>query len=186
METLGFVLLAFALSMVSFSVAVNSSIFRCVKTNEGLGISISFALFQAGMIAVGWLLGRAIGSLLDQMQSSIAIFLIIIIGFRMILDSRRVLLEVRTIRYKNFSLLLGYSFLVSVNALMIGMSLGMILESIFLPAVYLFGMTLIVTFIGLKAGRAGMVNLSRHAEMAGGILLIVVGVTLVLQLLKIF
>lgn len=185
METLGYILLALALSMVAFSVAVNSSIFRCIKTKEGLDISITFALFQGIMIALGGWIGKAIGTLLDQMANAIAIFLLLIIGMRMMFESRRVMLEVRTMRVRNSKMLLSFSFLVSVNAFLVGLSLGMIMESLFTPGLYLAGMTFVLTFIGIKAGRAGMTNISRHAEMIGGILLIIVGVTMVLQYLKI-
>jgi putative Mn2+ efflux pump MntP len=185
MQILVFLLFSLLLSLVSFSVAVSSSVYRCIQTKEALKIALVFGLFQAGMIALGWLIGFAVKGLFYSMAVPVAALIVFMIGARMFLDSRRFGREHRTIAVENIRILLGFSFVTSINTLLLGMGLGIIYTKAWLLAAVLFGMTFLMTIIGILVGKRGMMNLGKTAESTAGLAMLVISVVIVLQYLKI-
>lgn len=185
MQILAFVLFTLLLSMVPFSVAVSSSIYRCIQSKEAMKIAIVFGLFQSGMMTLGWLIGFAVKGLLYSMAVPVAALIVFMIGARMFLDSRRFGREQRTIAVENMRILLGFSFVTSINTLLLGMGLGIIYTEVWLLAAVLFGMTFMMTLVGILAGKRGMMNLGKTAESTAGLAMLVISVVIVLQYLKI-
>lgn len=186
MQIIAFLLFALLLSLVPFSVALNSSIYRCIETKESLKIALVFGLFQAGMITLGWLIGFAVKGLLYSMAVPVAALIVFMIGARMFLDSRRFGREQRTIAVENMRILLGFSFVTSINTLLLGMGLGIMYSEILLIASFLFGTTFLMTIAGILAGKRGMMNLGKTAESTAGLAMIIISVVIVIQYLKIF
>jgi manganese efflux pump family protein len=185
LNLLALFLFAFILSLVPFSVALNSSIYRCIVWKEALKIALSFAIFQAIMMALGWVIGFGIKGLMHEMAVPVSVIIIIIIAARMILESRRPGRENRVMAVEDRRLLLGFSFVISINTTLLGMGLGMLYTEFMILAGLLFGMTFIMTIVGAQAGKRGMMNLGKTMELLGGAGLILIGIAIVLQYLKI-
>jgi len=179
------VIFSFILSLVPFSVALSSSIYRCIVWKEALRIAVVFAFFQVFMVAVGWAIGFGIKGLLHDMTVPVGVLIVLFIGFRMIMDSFRLGRENRTMAVEDRRILLGFAFVISINTALLGMGIGILYTDILILAGYLFGMTFIMTIAGVQAGKRGMMNLGRTAEMIGGLGLIVISVIIILQYLKI-
>jgi len=180
------IIISFLLSLVPFSVALSSSVYRCIVWKEALRIAIVFALFQAGMVAIGWLIGYGIKGLLYDMAIPVAVLIIFFIGFRVFMDSRRLGRENRTMAVENNRILLGFALVISINTALLGMGLGIVYREILILAPLIFIMVFLMTIIGIQAGKRGMMNLGRTAEMVGGAGLAVISVIIILQYLKIF
>jgi putative Mn2+ efflux pump MntP len=186
MNLLPLLFISFILSLVPFSVALSSSIYRCIVWKEALRIAIVFAVFQAGMVAIGWLIGYGVKGLLYDMAIPVAVLIIFFIGFRMFMDSRHLGRENRTMAVENNRILLGFAFVISINTALLGMGLGIIYREILFLAGMIFIMVFLMTIVGVQAGKRGMMNLGRTAEMIGGVGLFAMGVIILLQYLKIF
>ena len=173
------------LSFVPFSVALSSSVYRCIEWKEAMRIALVFALFQAGMIAIGWFIGFGIKGLLYSMTVPVAVLIVFFIGFRMFMDSWRLGRENRTMAVESNRILFGFAFVISINTSLLGMGLGMLYKDILYLVAFLFAMTFIMTILGIQAGKRAMMNLGKTAEMIGGVGLAVISLIILLQYLKI-
>ena len=185
MNLLPILLFSFLLSLVPFSVALSSSVYRCIVWKEALRIAFVFALFQAGMLAIGWLIGFGVKGLLYDMAVPVAVLIVLFIAFRIFMDSLRPGRENRTMAVEDRPILLGFAFVISINTALLGMGLGILYKDILLLAGFLSGMVFLMTIAGVQAGKRGMMNLGRTAEMLGGAGLAITGVIIILQYLKI-
>jgi manganese efflux pump family protein len=185
MNLLVLLFLSLLLSFAPFSVALSSSIYRCIVWKEALRIAVVFALFQAVMMAIGWVIGFGIKGLLFDMAVPIAVLIILFIGFRMFMDSRRLGRENRTMVVEDRRILLGFALVISINTALLGMGLGILFREILALAGFIFIMVFLMTLLGVQLGKRGMMNLGRTAEMFGGIGLFIIGVIVILQYLKI-
>jgi manganese efflux pump family protein len=186
MHFLPLILIALLLSMVPFSVALSSSVYRCIVWKEALRIAFVFALFQAVMVAMGWFIGFWIKNLLYDMAVPVAALIVFFIGARMFLDSRRLGRDQRTIAVEDNKLMAGFAFVISINTALLGMGLGIMYKDILILAGLLFAIVFIMTIIGIQAGKHGMMNLGKSAELLGGLGLIMISIVIVMQFLKIF
>jgi len=186
MVNLSLVFITFLVSLVPFSVALNTSVYRCVVVKEALKIAVVFALFQVAMLALGWVIGFGIKGLLQSMAFPVAAMVVFFIGARIFLDSRRFGREQRTMAVEDNRILLGFAFVTSINTALLGMGLGIVYKEILMLCGFLFAMVFLVTVIGIRLGKRGMISLGRSAELLGGTGLIMVSIVMVLQYLKIF
>ncbi len=186
MTVLALLIITLLLSLLPFSVAVSSSIYRCIEWKEALRIALVFALFQAGMISIGWVIGFGIKGLLYSMAVPVAVMVMFYIALRMFLDSFRLGRENRTMAVESNRILYGYAFVISINTALLGMGLGIIYKEILYLAGFLAIFVFLMTLLGVRAGKLGMMNLGKSAEMTGGLGLAVISLIILLQYLKIF
>jgi putative Mn2+ efflux pump MntP len=178
-------LFSFILSLVPFSVALSSSVYRCIQWKEALRIAFFFAIFQVMMMAIGWTIGYSIKGLFHDLKIPVAVMIIIFIAVRMFADSRRLSRENRTMAVESRRILVGFSFVISINTALLSMGLGILYQDILILAGFVFGIVFLMTIAGVQAGKRGMMNLGRTAETIGGICLILIGAIIILQYLKI-
>ena len=185
MNLLPLLFFSFLLSLLPFSVAVSSSVYRCITWKEALRIALVFAVSQVVMVAIGWVIGYGIKGLLHDMTVPVAAFIIAFIGFRMLMDAIRLGREHRTMAVENDRILFGFAFVISINTALLGMGLGILYKEILILAGLIFAIVFIMTIIGVRAGKKGMMNLGRVAESFAGAGLIIICVIIILQYLKI-
>lgn len=185
MSLLLLLIISFLLSLVPFSVALSSSVYRCIQWKEALRIALVFALFQAAMVAIGWVIGFSVKGLFHDLKIPVAVMIIFFIGARMFIDSRRLGRENRTMAVENRRILMGFAFVISINTALLGMGLGILYPDILILAGFVFGMVFLMTIAGVQAGKLGMINLGRTVESLGGVGLVVICVIIILQYLKI-
>lgn len=181
MNFLPLILIAFLLSTVPFSVALSSSIYRCIVLKEALRIAFVFALFQAGMMALGWLIGFSIKGLLHSLVIPVAALVIFFIGMKIFLESRRPGREQRTMAVEDRRILLGFGFVISINTAMLSMGLGMIYSDLAVLAGSSFGLSFLMSLLGVFLGKRGMMTLGKTAELLGGAGLIMVSLVIVME-----
>jgi len=173
------------LSFVPFSVALSSSIYRCIEWKEAFRIAIVFAIFHAGMVALGWVIGYSIKGLLNEMAVPVSAIIIFIIGMRIFLDSRRLGRENRTMAVEDKRILFGFALVTGINIALTGMGLGILYPGVFFFAGFVFAFVFMMTILGIRAGKRGMMNLGRTLEMLSGVSLMIISMVIVLQYLKI-
>jgi putative Mn2+ efflux pump MntP len=185
MNLLPLLIISFIISLVPFSVALSSSVYRCIVWKETLRIALVFALFQLVMVAMGWAIGYSIKGLFHDLKIPVAVMIIFFIGARMFADSRRSGRDNRTMAVESRRILMGFAFVISINTALLGMGLGILYPDILILAGFVFGMVFLMTIAGVQAGKRGMMNLGRTAETIGGTGLFLIGVIVILQYLKI-
>lgn len=181
-----FTLLTYALiiSMVPFSVALSSSVYRCIEWNETFRIALVFAVFQAALTAIGWGIGYSIKGLFYDMRVPVALVIMFFIALRWFFDSLRKSRQIRVIISGDRRLLLSFGLVTSINPALLGISIGMLYPGFLTLIGMIFSAVFIMVISGIRLGKTGMMNLGWIAEVVGAVGLFIVGVLALLQYLK--
>ena len=178
-------ILAVGLSMDAFAVAICKGLCMKKVTIKKAGIvGLYFGIFQAGMPIIGYLLGSQFSDKISSFDHWIAFILLSLIGISMIKESlekeekNECKLEDEELSFKNMSVL---AVATSIDALAVGVTFAFLKVSI-IPAVSFIGITtLVLSMIGVKIGNIFGVKYKSKAELAGGIILILMGIKILLE-----
>jgi len=177
------ILLAIALAMDATAVAAARAV-AGIPRRTALLLASSFGVFQAGMAAIGWALGQGAKRLVERWDHWIAFGLLVLVGGRMLVEAIRrdpaapdeaagPGLDLRTI--------LVLSIATSIDALAAGVTLP-VLSVPPLLALALIGLAALgLSLAGALAGAALGVRLGRRLEIVGGLTLIAIGVSILVQ-----
>ena len=176
------ILLAASLCADCLAVSLCSGVtLRSVRWREILGVALAFAVIQSGLLLAGWAFGYLFVGLVEKVSHLIAFLLLLYVGGSMLLEGIRGKLEVRDLSSWRNVLLGGLA--TSIDALAIGASQSIegVRWTAFLPLlVAVFAITALSVIIGLRGGRAIGARFGRWAEIAGGLVLIGIGVSVLL------
>jgi len=175
-------LIAVALAMDAFSVSVSYGVCQPnANFSSCLRIPFFTGLFQFFMPILGWLIGKLIGGVFIEYGSWIACVIFVIIGIKMIVDSiiRKESCEAVDIS-KGRSLIL-LSIATSIDAFAAGLSLGILKTPLIISAGMIGGITFFIALSGVYLGRFAGFVLGKWAEIAGGIILISLGINIIIQ-----
>ena len=177
-------LLALGLSMDTFAVAVCAGLgLSKVNARNTLVIGGYFGFFQAVMPLIGYLLASRFAVWVTAVDHWVAFALLGFIGARMIISSQKKEACCDE-RAPVFSIgprsMLPLALATSIDALAVGVSFAF-LEVDILPAVgYIGVVTLIVAMIGVRAGQVFGARFRKKAELAGGVILVLLGARILL------
>lgn len=187
MDFFAILLIALALAMDAFAVAVGCSAYlRRVDGRQTFRMSFHFGLFQFLMPIIGWAAGVRFAALISNLDHWIALALLAGIGGKMLLAAIRGDGEhVRNDVTRGWKLV-ALSVATSIDALAVGLSLAMIGEEIIVPSVIIGLVAAAMTLVGMKLGSRVPAALGRTMEGAGGVILILIGVRIVVDHMQLF
>lgn len=143
-------------------------------------LSWHFGLFQAGMPIIGWVGGSAVSSAMAAFAHWIAAGMLAFIGIRMIWESLHTDTQDKDFDPTRGWSLIGLSLATSIDAAAVGISLGLMGVSIWIPAMTIGMVTIAISCLGITIGRNAGRFLGPWAERLGGCILIVLGVRILL------
>lgn len=182
MDTVSLVALAVALAMDAFAVALAAgAILHPLTFRPCFRLAFHFGLFQAMMPVIGWLAGRTVQSFVADWSHWIAFFLLLYIGGRMIREAlNEEEGEERTNDPSRGMTMVALSVATSIDALAVGLTLAMLDVVIWVPSLVIglvaCGFTVAGLFLGTRAGR----RWGKQVEVAGGVILIAIGLKILL------
>ena len=183
MELFELTLIALGLSMDAFAVSMckGMSMSRLSLRNATI-IALFFGGFQAGMPLWGWLLGKQFERYITSIDHWIAFGLLTLIGGKMVIEVfEKDQCPSRNGDSLNIKELLLLSVATSIDALAVGVTFAFLQVSI-VPAVSLIGIvTFLLSFAGVCIGNQFGIRLKSKAELAGGIVLILMGLKILLE-----
>lgn len=179
------ILIGIGLAMDAFAVSVSKGLsMRTVNYKAGVIIALAFGIFQAGMPVLGWLLAVRFERYIAAVDHWIAFGLLLLIGIKAIVeavkDRKKEEEEVPEYVLKWGELLI-LAVATSIDALAVGISLAVLNVNIWSAAGIIGIITLILSFLGVLIGNRFGVRFKRKAEIAGGIILILIGVKILLE-----
>lgn len=187
MSALDIVFLAFALAMDCFAVSiVNGVIIRRRIWSIILQMSILFGVFQALMPFLGWLGTNYFSEYIEAIDHWIAFGLLVFLGGRMIKESFEEGEEAH-FNPENIKTQLMLAVATSIDALAVGISFACLgykdISQLSWPLLTIglvsFAMGIIGNMLGIKFGRA--IERRLRPELAGGVILIFIGVKILLS-----
>jgi putative Mn2+ efflux pump MntP len=175
--------IALGVSADAFAVALGKGLHMRQFTVRGAAvIAVTFGVFQALMPLVGWLLGTTFARYIADVDHWIAFGLLGLIGAKMLWEAftKRDDDEDDVDRISTRELLL-LAVATSIDALAVGVTLAFLPVSIG-GAVVLIGVTTtVLTFVGVLLGHRVGARFGKPAEIAGGVVLIVIGTSILLE-----
>ena len=173
-------LIAVALAMDCFAVAIG--VCSCQRQSWAtiLKMAFFFGLFQALMPVIGWLIGESLRDLIEAVDHWIAFGLLAFIGGRMIWNSLKKK-EKQIIHHLTLFLLLMLSVATSIDALITGIGFGLIHVNILEAAIVIFITTFAITVFGAKIGQQTSFISAQWAERLGGFVLILIGIKVLVE-----
>ena len=174
-----------ALSMDAFAVSVCKGLsLRRLQLKHTLLAGLYFGGFQALMPLLGWALGIRFQALIERVDHWIAFFLLLVIGLSMIREALGKAEEQNDDFGVKTMLLLAVA--TSIDALAVGVTFAFLQVHI-LPAVGLIGATtFLLSALGIYIGKTFGARFRSGAELAGGVILILIGTRILLEHLGLF
>lgn len=181
-------ILAVGLSMDAFAVAICKGLAtRQLKPRHMLITGAWFGGFQALMPLVGYFLGTAFAKYVTAIDHYIALVLLCGIGFNMIKESFEKEEEEEDCGCDSygFKKMLVMAVATSIDALAAGISLAMDLKGnhtyAFIAVAFIGVITFTLSAMGVKIGNIYGAKFKSKAEFAGGLILILLGVKILLE-----
>jgi putative Mn2+ efflux pump MntP len=180
------VALAVALAMDAFAVAVAAGMsLRLVTGRQTFRLAWHFGLFQALMPIAGWGAGRAVCGVFVRVNHWAAFALLAFVGGKMIYGALRPGGQAEPADpTRGWSLVL-LSLATSMDALAVGFSLSLLRVNIWWPSLVIGAVCAAFTAAGIQAGRivGASTRLGNRAELAGGLVLMAIGVKVLVDAL---
>ncbi len=181
MEFISILVIAIALAMDAFAISISSGItIDKVKLKHAIKISSFFGLFQGVMPIIGWLGGLNLRDIISEIDHWIAFGLLSIIGCKMIYESIGDNKE-NEINPLNIQVLLILSIATSIDALAVGLSFAILDVDIIFPSIVIGIVTFLVSFFGVYLGEKFGHLFEKKAKLAGGIILIFIGIRILIE-----
>lgn len=176
MTVFSMVLLAFGLAMDAFAVSITGGmVTSSVNFLFALKIALFFAGFQMLMPWIGWWFGKNIVPYLGCCNYWIASLLLFLIGFKMVYESFHYKDNKQCLNFNSISVLFLLAIATSIDAFAAGVSLSFLGPDI-VKALWIIGIiTLLLSLLGVSIGKILGHLLKRYAELAGGVILILIG-----------
>jgi putative Mn2+ efflux pump MntP len=176
--------LAAALAMDCFAVTLGLACgARGLTVKQALRMAAAFGGFQFGMPILGWLAGGRLLAVIRNFDHWVAFGLLALIGGRMIWESLPNNEEEKACRPDRTRgrRLLVLAVATSIDALAVGLSLGVVRSGILYPAAIIglasFGLTVAGAKLGPLLGRLA----GKRAELVGGLILIGIGIKVLVE-----
>lgn len=186
MDFLQIFLIAIALSMDAFAVSICKGLkMKTLNLKHTALIAVFFGGFQAIMPFLGWLAGKSFEKFVTSFDHWIAFGLLAFIGIKMIIDSFKDDDDDESNAFDIKELFL-MAVATSIDALAVGITFALDKSVKILPAVSIIGVTtFILAAIGVFIGHKFGSRYKNKAELAGGIILVLIGVKILLEDLNI-
>lgn len=183
MDLLTLFLLAVGLSMDAFAVSICKGLaMKQLTVKQAVIVGLWFGGFQGLMPALGFLLGTTFAAFVNVVADWIAFILLALIGGNMIREalSKEEEVENASLSAKEMFVL---AVATSIDAFAVGVSFAcMEIGSMIIPAVcFIAVITFTLSMVGVKVGNVFGTKYKARAEFAGGCILILLGIKIILE-----
>ena len=185
-------LMGVGLAMDAFAVSICKGLsMKKVKWQHGVVIGLFFGGFQALMPFIGWLLGNQFEQYITKVDHWIAFGLLGIIGGKMLYEAIKGDEEEececgKNIEKLDIKELFILAIATSIDALAVGITFAFLKYPVGKAVTIIGVVTFIISLAGVYIGNFFGARFKKKAEIAGGIILVGIGVKILLEHLGLF
>lgn len=187
MSFIELIIIAIGLSMDAFAVSIGKGLsLKKIKLSQALKVGLWFGGFQALMPLMGYLLGNTFADIVSAFDHWVAFALLTLIGGNMIKESIEKDDDDCDCNKKEgdgfgFSTMFTLAVATSIDALAVGVTFAFFKVAI-IPAIITIGITtFLFSIAGLKIGNIFGCKYKSHAELFGGVILILIGLKILIE-----
>ncbi len=176
--------IAVALAMDCFAITLGMACgSRGLTLKQAVRMAAYFGGFQFAMPVLGWFAGGRLLGLIEHFDHWVAFGLLALIGGRMIHESIEMSEEEKSCRpdQTQGKRLLVLALATSIDALAVGLSLGVVRTGILYPAIIIGITSFVLTVAGAKLGPVVGRLVGKRAELVGGLILIAIGTKVLIE-----
>ncbi len=182
MDFLVILIIAVALAMDAFAVSISSGIIiKETKIQHALKIAFFTGFFQGFFTFLGWLGGIYIAHLISEIDHWIAFILLLIIGSKMIYESRKDSEKEKTINPLELRVLFLLGIATSIDALAVGISFAVLNDPILVPTLLIGIVAFLFSVLGVLIGKKVGQVFGNRVEILGGLILIAIGINILIN-----
>ena len=182
MSGLSIVMVALGLAMDSGAVCVGAATAGFADNRRAVfRLALHFGLFQFLMPVLGWAAGALIERQFHAVNHWLAAGLLGFVGARMIWAAWHPAAQSRRNDPSRGATLVMLSLATSLDALVVGLSLALAGISVWYPSVLIGLITAAVCFGAIRLGKKLRFVLARWAEVAGGAVLLLIALRILLE-----
>ncbi len=180
------ILIGIGLAMDAFAVSICKGLsMKKMEWKKAIIIGLYFGIFQGLMPLIGYVFGIGFENKIKSVDHWIAFILLCFIGINMIKESFK----------KNdkdaddkidFKTMIILAIATSIDALTVGVTFAFLDVNILLSVIIISIITFFLSIIGVKIGNVFGDKYESKAEFTGGIILILIGLKILIEHLKIF
>lgn len=174
-------LIAVSLALDAFAVSVSSGVsIRGFSWRQAVKLGVWFGAFQFAMPLIGWFAGSRVSAYLEAVGPFIAFGLLFLIGARMAWEA---LTGTGEDAPEDLSVrrLAALALATSIDALAVGVSMAFLDTPILLSAAVIGVVAFVLSVLGGLLGKKLGALFQRRAQVAGGVVLIGIGVKILLE-----
>lgn len=177
------ILLAVGLSADAAAVSISNTLcMRKVKAKHALAMALSFGIFQGIMPLIGYYTATSFSYYIKSFDHWIAFILLGIIGGKMLYESiKDDGKQECSVFSLSFKLLIVQAIATSIDALAVGISLSVLSVNIYWAVAIISLVTFLCCFIAVVFAKKFGTLLGKRAGIAGGIILIFIGVKIFVE-----
>ncbi len=174
-------IIAVGLSMDAFAVSIGKGLTMKKATWKNMfTVGLYFGIFQAVMPLIGYFAGSLFADMITSFDHWIAFVLLAVIGGKMIYESFHEADEGEKADLGPGAML-PLAVATSIDALAVGVGFAFLNVQI-VPAVLFIGVvTLVLSMAGVKIGNVFGAKYKRWAELAGGVILVLMGLKILIE-----
>lgn len=176
--TILFISLGLGADAVAVSITGGAKL-KKLKISTAVKTGVFFGGFQAFMPFLGWLAGINLRNFISSIDHWIAFLLLGFIGLKMIygsFGSRQ-----KEINLLSNKVLFFLAIATSIDAFVVGISFAFLKLPVFISILIIGFITFLLSFAGVAAGNRLNFVLKDKIELAGGIILIVIGLKILIS-----
>ncbi len=174
-------LIGIGLSMDAFAVSICKGLsVERPSGNHYMIAGLYFGGFQALMPLIGYLLGSQFQSMITSIDHWIAFGLLVLIGVNMIREAIGEEGEEKNDSF-SFKTMVLLAVATSIDALAVGITFAFLQVNIWMAILLIGCTTFLLSVAGIKIGNVFGSRFKKKAEVAGGIILILIGTKILLE-----
>ncbi len=180
MDFVAIFLIGIGLAMDAFSVSITCGINQQrIKFLHATRVALFFGFAQGIMPVIGWLLGTYIEHWIAAFDHWIAFVLLSFVGGKMLWEARDYC--VCKTDFLNIHVLFMLALATSIDAFAVGLSFALLGQTVITPAVIIGVITFLMSLGGVYLGDRIGVFLGKKMEIAGGLILIGIGLRILIE-----
>lgn len=184
MSPISLIFVALAMSTDAFAAAIGKgSSLHKPRFIEALRTGVIFGVIEAITPVIGWAIGNAASSFVESWDHWIAFTLLLVLGLHMIYNGVKQDDEEPEEKagQHSFLILAVTAFATSIDALAVGVGLAFVDVNILVAAAAIGLATMTMVTIGVMLGRVLGTMVGKRAEIVGGVVLMLVGATILYE-----
>ncbi|MFY1667701.1 manganese efflux pump MntP [Pseudomonas sp. Pseu.R1] len=183
MSPISLIFLALAMSTDAFAAAIGKgSSLHKPRLSEALRTGLIFGVIEAITPVIGWAIGQVASRFVESWDHWIAFTLLLVLGLHMIYNGfKHDEEDDDKPQQHSFLILAVTAFATSIDALAVGVGLAFVDVNIVVAALAIGIATTVMVTIGVMLGRVLGTVVGKRAEIVGGIVLIMVGATILYE-----